>query len=308
MNLARTIVFLVVTVAIVPSLAFYYSDPLTTAQQEVLNNVMYIYVGLTTATFLVGELAKNYSQVDKVWSIAPIVYAWYITYAGGFTERGIVMSILVTIWGLRLSYNFGRRGGYSWKFWTGEEDYRWEVLRNKPMFKGKPIAWTLFNMFFICGYQMTLIFLFTLPILLSVDPVNLEINYIDVLASALMLFFIILETVADQQHYVYQTEKYRRIKSGEQLDGVYADGFLSKGLWGKMRHPNYTGEQMIWVSFYLFSVAASGQWINWSITGAALLIVLFKSSSDFSEEITASKYPKYKEYQKKVPRFFPRLF
>jgi steroid 5-alpha reductase family enzyme len=36
-----------------------------------------------------------------------------------------------------------------------------------------------------------------------------------------------------------------------------------------------------------------------------LLFILFKGSSDFSEEISAKKYPKYKEYQAKTPRFIP---
>jgi steroid 5-alpha reductase family enzyme len=34
-------------------------------------------------------------------------------------------------------------------------------------------------------------------------------------------------------------------------------------------------------------------------------VILFKGSSDFSEEISAEKYPEYKEYQKSVPRFIP---
>jgi steroid 5-alpha reductase family enzyme len=36
-----------------------------------------------------------------------------------------------------------------------------------------------------------------------------------------------------------------------------------------------------------------------------LLVILFKGSSDFSEDISAEKYPEYKEYQKRVPRFIP---
>jgi steroid 5-alpha reductase family enzyme len=308
MNLVRTIFFLIFTIVLVPSISFYYSDPLTSKQWEVLYSTLYIFIGLTSACFIVGELTKNVSQVDKVWSLAPIAYAWNIAYHTGFSDRGIIMACLVSIWGLRLTYNFSRRGGYSWKFWTGDEDYRWDVLREKPAFKGKPWAWSLFNLFFICTYQMSLIFLFTLPILLEIDAVNSEVNYIDVIAAVFMLGSIVLETVADQQHFNYQTEKYRKINSGEKLEGIYADGFLSKGLWGKMRHPNYTGEQGTWIAFYLFSVAATGQWINWTITGAALLLVLFNRSSDFSEEITSAKYPKYKDYQKNVPRFLPKLF
>jgi steroid 5-alpha reductase family enzyme len=52
-------------------------------------------------------------------------------------------------------------------------------------------------------------------------------------------------------------------------------------------------------------VIVSGLWINWSIVGAMLLLILFQGSSNFSEEIRASKYPEYKDYQSRVPRFIP---
>jgi steroid 5-alpha reductase family enzyme len=89
--------------------------------------------------------------------------------------------------------------------------------------------------------------------------------------------------------------------------GEYADGFVSKGLWAKVRHPNYAAEQSIWVVFYLMGVIATGEWLNWTIAGPILLMILFKGSADFSEEISASKYPMYKEYQKKVGRFIPKF-
>jgi steroid 5-alpha reductase family enzyme len=66
-------------------------------------------------------------------------------------------------------------------------------------------------------------------------------------------------------------------------------------------------EQGIWIIFYLFSVAATGSWLNWSMAGSLLLLILFKGSSDFSEEISATKYQEYKNYQRKVPRFIPFL-
>jgi steroid 5-alpha reductase family enzyme len=72
-----------------------------------------------------------------------------------------------------------------------------------------------------------------------------------------------------------------------------------------MRHPNYSAEQGIWIVFYFFSVAATGLWVNWSIAGALLLVLLFKGSSDFSEGVSAEKYPMYKKYQEQVGRFLP---
>jgi steroid 5-alpha reductase family enzyme len=75
-----------------------------------------------------------------------------------------------------------------------------------------------------------------------------------------------------------------------------------------MRHPNYFSEQSIWLVFYLFSVAASGRWLNWSVMGIILLLLLFQGSADFSEKISAEKYPAYKDYLKRVPRFLPKLW
>lgn len=37
-------------------------------------------------------------------------------------------------------------------------------------------------------------------------------------------------------------------------------------------------------------------------------MLLFQGSADFSESISARKYPKYKDYQQRVPKFVPKLF
>lgn len=300
----KTINFLLTTVVLLPVAAYFLGTPPNENQINILIECAYIVLAVIAYTFIVGQLTGNNSQVDKLWSIVPIIYTWYMTYKGGWNDRMVLMSALTTIWGVRLTYNFARRGAYKWKFWEGEEDYRWEILRKRPGFKN-PIVWMLFNLFFICFYQNTLIFLFTLPVLTSLAPAATELNGIDYLLAGLMVLLVYIEFKADQQQYDFQTEKYRRINAGEDL-GPYAAGFVSTGLWAKVRHPNYAAEQSIWIVFYLLGAHATGEWINWSIAGAVLLLILFKGSSDFSEEISANKYPLYKEYQKKVGRFIPK--
>jgi steroid 5-alpha reductase family enzyme len=270
-----------------------------------ITNSYYIVAAVILFTFTLGQLTGNYSQVDKLWSIVPVIYVWYMAYLGQWNDRMLIMAILVTLWGMRLTYNFARRGAYSWKFWEGEEDYRWEILRKKPGLKN-PFIWTLFNLGFICFYQNTLIFLITLPVIAVYAENVAAVGIIDYLLAFLFMAAIFIEYIADQQQYDFQTEKYNRINAGKDL-GIYEDGFVSNGLWALMRHPNYAAEQAIWVILYLFSVLATGQWFNWSIGGAILLILLFRGSANFSEEISASKYPKYKEYQEKVPRFVPNF-
>ena len=280
----------------------YFNLNFSIEQLESISFIFKSYLIISASCFILGEITNNYSQIDKVWSLVPIYVAWYICYYAEFNTRTIIMAILVTIWGLRLTYNFSRRGGYSIYFWKGEEDYRWkEVRKSITLFKSN-FNWTLFNLLFICFYQMGLIFLFTLPILAAWQG-NSELNNFDYLIAAFMLLFIITETIADQQQYNFQTKKYKKINLCEKLDGEFKDGFISSGLWKYSRHPNFASEQLIWITYYFFSVNATGKFINWSIIGCLLLVILFYNSAKFSEEITEKKYPKYKEYQKSVPIF-----
>jgi steroid 5-alpha reductase family enzyme len=301
----RTIVVLLVTLITLPVIAVYYDAPLSVEQRDTLHFLVKLMLGVGLTCFVVSEITKNYSQVDKLWSIVPILYTWVVAVESGYNERLVLMASLVSIWGARLTFNFGRRGGYSWIPWQGEEDYRWAVLRQQPMFQSR-LAWSAFNLFFISLYQQGLILLFTLPTIVSWQGADKPLGTLDYLAAALMLGFIVTETVADQQQYNFQQEKYRRKNAGEPL-GEYSHGFCDKGLWSLVRHPNYASEQAIWLSFYLFSVAATGRWVNWSLAGGLLLVLLFLGSSDFSEKISAGKYPDYEGYQKRVPRFIPGL-
>lgn len=302
----RTILLLITTLITLPVLAYYQDTaaPLTPEQWDGLWLVVKIMLATAFTCFITSELSGNYSQVDKIWSLIPIVYAWTLAWQSGFDTRIVLMAVLVTIWGARLTYNFARRDAYQWPPWAGEEDYRWAILRQNPLLKGR-LRWSMFNLFFISLYQNSLILLFTLPALVAWQGSGTPLNWLDYLAAALMFGAVVLEYVADQQQYDFQTEKHRRIREGLPLDGDYARGFRTTGLWAKMRHPNYTGEQLVWISFYLFSAAATGRWVNWSITGAVLLLLLFWGSSDFSEKISAGKYAEYKDYQRRVGRFLP---
>ena len=80
------------------------------------------------------------------------MYASVYAYASGFDARTSTMAALTWAWGIRLTYNFARKGGYS----KGEQDYRWPVLRQHPLLK-HPVAWQAFNLGFIASYQHLLL-------------------------------------------------------------------------------------------------------------------------------------------------------
>ena len=172
---------------------------------------------------------------------------------------------------------------------------QWPVLNTRP-------GWSLFNLLFISLYQNLLLLSIALPALYSAQSVA-PLNSLDLMASVTFLVLVLVETVADNQQEDFQNEKYRQLGRGKPAEYPYSLGFVSWGLFSLSRHPNYLAEQLLWIVFYLFTVAATGEVVNISLTGAVLLVLLFQGSTLLSESITGGKYPKYAHYQALVPRF-----
>lgn len=306
MNVKLVGVLLAVSLIVCPLLYVFVGPAQDAAQLETFKLLLWICGGSALFCFVVGELTHNNSQMDKLWSLLPIVYTWVIAARGDMAVRLVVMAVLVTLWGIRLTYNFGRKGAYRLRFWEGEEDYRWKVLRARKEFQPR-WKWALFNLFFISIYQNALVLMTTLPALVLMNA-DMPFGWMDCVVTVMMLGFIVYETVADEQQWRFQTTKWRMLKEGktlEELPAPYNKGFNTVGLWGVSRHPNYFAEQSVWCCFYLFTVAGGVGIVNWTLAGALLLVVLFQGSSAFAEEISAGKYPEYKRYMESVSRFWP---
>lgn len=306
MNIPLVGTLMVLSLVVCPILYFHMGPALNESQLEVFKLIGIIAGCSALFCFIVGELSGNNSQVDKVWSILPFVYCWIIAVKGGMHPRLVVMAVLATLWGLRLSFNFARKGAYRLKFWEGEEDYRWKILRANPMLKNR-VVWMLFDLIFISGYQNAIVLMLTFPALVCMGS-TAPFGWIDAVAAVLMFGFIVYETVADEQQWAFHSKKWKMLNARQKLEDLpapYNKGFNTIGLWNVSRHPNYLAEQSIWVSLYIFSIGAGIGIINWSMIGALLLIVLFIASTSLAEEISSSKYPEYPDYCKKVNKYFP---
>ena len=152
---------------------------------EALTMACYICGIAAAFCFVWSNITGNWSAVDKLWSILPIVYAWVFYYYNPHIKIKL-MAYLATAWGLRLSYNFARKGGYS-----GEEDYRWTVVRD---FTKNKFLLQLFNLSFVSIYQNVVILLFTIPAW-QTDPVWKES---DCYVAILWMFLFGMEVTADQ--------------------------------------------------------------------------------------------------------------
>jgi steroid 5-alpha reductase family enzyme len=250
-------------------------------------------------SFIWSIIGNNCSKVDQIWSITPWLYGWMFWYHsflknGYMHNRLTLLVILMSLWGIRLTFNFWRRGGYG-NLITHEEDYRWPILRAKM----NKFVFLVFNLTFIATYQNILLWLIVIPAYIVSKENSIELTNIDIILAVIMTSLIIMETVADQQQYDFQQYKHSLSitnRNNHKLSDI-RDGFLQRGLWKYSRHPNYFAEQAIWICVYLFSVSARYNLYNYSCMGCILLMLLFQGSIAFAESITLSKYPKYKIYQ-----------
>lgn len=248
---------------------------------------------LVAATWALSVVTREYSWVDRIWSIAPPIYVGIHAAWSGFDDpRLVLLTGLTGLWGARLTFNYWRKGGYA----PGGEDYRWAILRERL----GPVGFQVFNATFIAPYQNLLILLIALPVTVcAANPTPL--GPADAALATLFLALLAGETLADQQQWNFHQDKRARAARGEPEE----KGFLDTGLWAYSRHPNFFCEIGQWWVVWAFSLVAGGLALHWTLAGPVLLTALFWGSTRFTEQITASKYPRYADYQRRVSTWVP---
>lgn len=243
---------------------------------------LWILVGVTAGCWLASLVTREYSWVDRVWSITPAVYLWVFAARGG-GSRAILAAVLVTLWGVRLTFNFARRGGYA----PGGEDYRWGIIRARlPGW-----AFAVFNLLFISVYQNALLLGIALPGWTLAEN-RTPLGGWDVLATTLFLGCLAGETVADQQRWSFHQHH-------------PAGGVLRTGLFRYSRHPNYFFEIAQWWVVFAFAGIAAGTPVLWTGTGAVFLTLLFLGSTAVTEGISASRHPEFEDYKRVTSMLIP---
>ena len=238
--------------------------------------------------------ARGHGWLDRLWSLCPPVYCLLVAAGAGFDSARInLMTALVLLWAVRLTCNFARKGGYR----KGDEDYRWAAMQERI----SPLWFQLLNISFLIPSQLLLMWLFTSPVHQAWLSRGAPLGWLDGLAAALFVAFLVVEVIGDEQMWAFQQGKKRRIAAGEDV----AQPFINTGLFRYSRHPSHLSEMVMWFAFYLFAVSASGTWLHWTGLGFILLIAQFLGAIPLTESISASRYPAYAEYQAKTPMLVP---
>lgn len=234
--------------------------------------------------WLISLLLKNSSIVDIFWGAGFVISAWlyfFIT-PDGFTMHKLLLLILVTIWGLRLTIHVMIRN------WRKPEDFRYQKWRQES---GK-IWWikSLFQVFLLQGLLMWII---SSPLLAAqYYRKNPQFTWLDGLALLFWIIGILFEALGDAQLAKFRANPANRGK------------LLNTGVWHYTRHPNYFGDSTQWWAFYLLALAAGGWWTIFSPVLMTFFLIRVSGVALLEKTLSNTK-PRYREYMESTSAFIP---
>jgi len=237
-----------------------------------------------TMGWVISLVRKNVTIADSFWGPGFVLIAWLTFFnTHGFFWRKIILTTLVTLWGLRLFFHLhGRNAGKG-------EDPRYGAWREKhgenfwliSLFKVFLIQ-ALFQWLIALGVQYGQIF-----------AVPARLTVFDAAGIFIWIAGFMMESVADRQlsNFTKKPENKGKI--------------LDSGLWRYSRHPNYFGESLMW--WGIFVIVLSVPWGIWTIVSPVVITytLLKLTGVSMMEETEFGDNPEYQAYVSKTPAFIP---
>lgn len=250
-----------------------------------------VILGYFTILFIIAQITKNNSIVDMNWGMGFVIGSWLSLWV---TEEPTILSyalvVLITVWGLRLSYalfkrNFGKPEDFRYRQWREEWGDHVVII---AFFRVFMVQGTI-N--FIVGSAPYSVIRFND---FQWDAPHSILVYLALVLSLIGLFF---EVVGDRQ-------LKQHIKEG-------SGKLMTSGLWSLTRHPNYFGEILLWTGLYLtgvtlfFTDSVNPIYYLVLIVSPILMSgVLMRVSTPLLED-HMEEYEGWDEYTQKVPKIFP---
>ena len=228
---------------------------------------------------------KFYDIAGTVAYLSVLATASYLTMISSNNNlqlRSIIAIILVLIWALRLGLFLFVR-----VLKAGEDRRFREVKQNFSKFL---VWWSVSALwvFLTAANALTMI----------INNVSFTDDFYFYFGLSLWLIGFSFEAIADEQK--------RRFKS----DKKNKDAFISTGLWGLSRHPNYFGEILLWVGMAVIALPTLIGWQYVTLISPMFIYFLLTrvSGVNLLEDRANQKWggtEEYESYVKKTPVLIP---
>lgn len=236
-------------------------------------------------TFVIAQVQKNNGLIDITWGLSfmlSTLVSLLLGKPGGAVP--IVISVLVLVWGARLSWYLIRRN-------VGKpEDFRYANMRN---------TWdpkTFYIRMFVQIYLLQLVLNFLIN--LTTITTNLQDlagwSHLATFGLVLWLIGFFFEAVGDRQ--------LRQFRANPANKGT----LIQTGLWRYTRHPNYFGEATQWWGIFLLAISGGRNY--WLILSPLLItfFLLYVSGVPMLEKKYEGRSD-WEDYKRRTPKFFPWL-
>lgn len=240
---------------------------------------LFVYM---TGWFIAAQVRGRNDIADVAWGLGFILAAAVSLLAGGsYPLRGLLVSGLVLLWGIRLalhihSRNRGRGEDSRYRKWR-EEWGRWFVLRS------------FLQVFMLQGVLMLLV---AVPVVFVNQAPPAPLGWLDLLGLAIWLIGFCFEAVGDWQLRTFIRNPANKGK------------LMTSGLWRYTRHPNYFGEVTLWWGIWLMVLTLPGSWLT-VIGPLTITFLILKVSGIPMLEKPYEDRTDFQEYQRHTSAFFP---
>ncbi len=223
-------------------------------------------------------IKKRSDLADQAWGLGFIVAAWVGYFLNPPSSSGLLVNLLVTLWGLRLFIHIYL------KHRCKEEDFRYRKM--KEGWKNQSPLRIYLNVFLLQG---AILYVIALPILwIHTHPGPLFWP-----AALIWAAGFLIETAGDLQLLRFQRNPENR------------GHLLQKGLWSYSRHPNYLGELIQWWAIWGLTLLLPHSWI-FCISPLLLTYLILRVSGIAPLEQKMQSHPDFAAYAKNTPPLIPR--
>lgn len=247
--------------------------------QLLLLNAVVVASVLVTL-WLISLKIADVSIIDIFWGLGFVVIAWTTLVMTTPGARSLILTVLTTIWGVRLA------GYLAWRNAGKGEDPRYAAMREHH---GDRFWWvSLFTVFFLQGIVMWIV---ALPIVVG-QTTGAALSPLNYLGIGMWGIGFLFESLGDWQ--------LARFKAQPENRGRVMD----QGLWRYTRHPNYFGNALLWWGLFIIAVSPSTWWL--CISPLLMNFLLLKVSGvSLLEKGLKQRSQAYRDYVQRTSPFIP---
>jgi steroid 5-alpha reductase family enzyme len=236
------------------------------------------------ALWIVATLISDVSIVDIAWGLLFAIGAWTAHLASGDADGavGVLLLVLVSLWGLRLATHIGRRNlGHG-------EDPRYAAMRRR--FGSSFAVRSLFTVFLLQG---ALALIIGWPVIEGASRDSGPIGALAILGALVWAVGLFFEAVGD-----WQLDRFK-------ADPASKGKVMDRGLWRYTRHPNYFGDSCLWFGMWIVALDAGVTPLTVVSPIVMTFFLLRVSGVAMLEKSIGKRRPGYDEYIERTSAFFP---